>query len=323
MKSLANLKQMLSQNQNIYHQNRKSNSKIYKRMKTITNILRPLISINYLLIMGFFFLTFFDFKCNDQKVASSKGIDYVINKKLYEDAPRETYNSNRSGQPDRVSAGFNVWAISALACALIGLFFFLANCKSIINPFWGLIGTFSLIGLYNNISSKISENENFKVLNIEIGIGYTLSLIGFVIAIVLTTIVYIILKNEKDSYANTINNEQVKTTFYDFISEIKGFLNRNFYPKTFDFKTIISWISTPNGTKTTSLLSLVFIAIPIINPLLIIVSIVNYFKNRKKSLSESELKMISFAKICISIFVAFTVLYGLSFVVLTQGGFIH
>ncbi len=169
-------------------------------MKTIISILRPIISVNYLLIIGCFSLTFFDFKCNDQKIASSKGIDYVINKELFNNAPQERKDDGYGHYAEggnKVYAGYNIWAITALSFALLGFFYILYFYYSIVNIFVGIVGFFSIIGLYYDISNKINENENFKVLNIELGLGYILSLIGFILAIILTTILYRVLKNEK------------------------------------------------------------------------------------------------------------------------------
>ncbi|OWY20676.1 hypothetical protein C7N43_00320 [Sphingobacteriales bacterium UPWRP_1] len=138
---------------------------------------RPIIPTSFALVIIFFFFTFCDFKCGGQKLGSLTGINLVTGVEM---APPDSFMGIET--PGKSING-NIWAILALAAAIIGLGVFLIKDKreALIGTGAGAIGAGSLIILRIAINSAIS-NEGQGQLTADFKFPYWGALIAFLIA---------------------------------------------------------------------------------------------------------------------------------------------
>lgn len=117
---------------------------------------RPLIPISFALVIIFFFFTFCDLKCGEQKIQSIKGIDFVTGKTI---SPQESMNERRIREKENKEIPSNIWAIIALGSAIVGLGVFLIKEKreALVGTFVGITGTGSLFILHYVVIEGIDE----------------------------------------------------------------------------------------------------------------------------------------------------------------------
>ena len=126
--------------------------------------------ISFPLIILFFLLPFVTVKCGDYKIARLNGIDLVTGTQI---APQ-------SSDQDPVKVDPNIFVIAALSLAVIGgiLAFLKFKSRNIILLIVCVLGVASLIAFYFNAKSSEAGQGTFVII-ISMGIGYYLSLLGF------------------------------------------------------------------------------------------------------------------------------------------------
>lgn len=128
---------------------------------------RPLIPASFAFGIIFFFFTFCDFKCGEQKIGSVKGIDFVKGKELRTpEIFRDTEEPTKEIPP-------NMWAILAFGSAAIGLGVYLIKDKNEvrIGMIAGIVGFCSLLGLQYMLNELVEEKGKGRI-DAEFQFGY-------------------------------------------------------------------------------------------------------------------------------------------------------
>lgn len=141
---------------------------------------RNLIPISFLLVIIFFFTTFCTVSCGGEKLTTLSGIDFVTGKTVSKTGMSGGLMGG-SSKSERMPP--NIFAILAFGSAFVGLGMYIIKEKreNIAGTVAGLVGTLCLLILYIGISNKISS-EGQGYLSVSFNFGYWISLLGFIVA---------------------------------------------------------------------------------------------------------------------------------------------
>ena len=140
-----------------------------------------------------FFFTFFDFKCGGQKILSVSGKDLVIGTEFQ----KPDFGMGSSKQIEKIEP--NIFAILSFITAVIGIIIFFVKSKKE-NLTWiilSICGLVSLLIVYLGAQEKASGNSAQQVIEVSPQIGYYLAILGFIVAGVIS---YVLFNNEKNKH---------------------------------------------------------------------------------------------------------------------------
>ena len=161
-------------------------------MEELKKILNPVL---FLIIIICFFLPFFNLTCQQQKIASITGFELISGTTI-------STNGFDKGMKDLSIPGLNKGtktedvspeplALIALLLAVAGLIVsFFGKISDIGAASAGLLGTMVLIFLSSFISDNILGKVGYQPLAVECAMGYYLSLIFFIIALIYNTYLF-------------------------------------------------------------------------------------------------------------------------------------
>ena len=139
------------------------------QIPTVDNIAkrRPLIPFSFAIVIIFFFFNFFLVKCGGQEIGSVTGINLVTGTEL----KSNDMITGRETKGEEIPR--NIWAIIALASAIIGLGGFLIKEKreAVIGTGVGVIGFGSLVILQFAINNAIGQKGQGQI-NVSFQFGY-------------------------------------------------------------------------------------------------------------------------------------------------------
>lgn len=152
----------------------------------------------YSLAILFFFFSFCDFKCNNQRIATIKGIELVTGTEIKQDVIAEDLSILKNSSVDidttqRVEP--SIWAIIAFIAAIVGVTFLFLKGKpqAYATIGVGMIGAVSLLLLQHQIQDKINQKSEFVIISTDFQFGYWAALAVFILIPVLA---YLSLKFE-------------------------------------------------------------------------------------------------------------------------------
>lgn len=166
---------MDNQNQN----SKLSQETISIQVPSIDNITsrRQVIPVSFALAILFFFFTFCDFKCGEQKIGSVSGINLVTGTELH--TPNMFSGTETKG--NKIPA--NIWAILAFGAAIVGLGAFLMKEKreDLIGASAGAIGAGALIILHLTVNAAIKKDAEGRI-EVDFQFAYWCALIALGVA---------------------------------------------------------------------------------------------------------------------------------------------
>jgi hypothetical protein len=137
------------------------------------------------LVIIFFFCTFFVVKCGDTPIASVSGMELVTGTEIRN--TKDTFDVNKENEKIHP----NLWAIIALSAAVagIGLFLLLKKMDAIVGILFSLLGFAALIALHFDIGSGVKDKSELKIdIHTEYRIGYWGALAAFLLAAIFSVL---------------------------------------------------------------------------------------------------------------------------------------